>query len=191
MTWDVGGFPGRAGAIRTLESLARIEEGAQGGRPPWPPGSLLTGFFPIPGVTPGGHIHRRRTVSYSRRFLSFLRPLHARARARAAAGTAGPSEAAGQICLDRPRLRLVADQVCPAVTLAAMARQVFSLLPAHHPSIGPTGGHNGLARPFRTISHKSPNGHPRLLRSVAGRRAPGLTSLPLLLMASKASEVPV
>ena len=29
----------------------------------------------------------------------------------------------------------------------------------------------------------------RLLRSVAPRRAPGLTSLPLLLMASKASEV--
>ena len=39
--------------------------------------------------------------------------------------------------LSRPaRLPLVADQVSPAVTLAAMARQVFSLLPAHHPSVG-------------------------------------------------------
>ena len=43
----------RAGAIRTLESLVRIEEGAQGGRLPCPPGSLLTGFFPIPGGPPG------------------------------------------------------------------------------------------------------------------------------------------
>ena len=34
-------------------------------RLPCPPGSLLTGFFPIPGVPPGGHIHRRRTISYS------------------------------------------------------------------------------------------------------------------------------
>ena len=39
--------------------------------------------------------------------------------------------------LSRPaRLPLVADQVSSAVTLAAMARQVFSLLPAHHPSVG-------------------------------------------------------
>ena len=39
--------------------------------------------------------------------------------------------------MSRPaRLPLVADQVSPAVTLAAMARQVFSLLPAHHPSVG-------------------------------------------------------
>ena len=39
--------------------------------------------------------------------------------------------------LSRPaRLPLVADQVSPAVTLAAMARQVFSLLPGHHPSVG-------------------------------------------------------
>ena len=49
-----GHYTRRAGAIRTLESLARIEEGAQGGRLPCPPGSLLTGFFPIPGGgTPG------------------------------------------------------------------------------------------------------------------------------------------
>ena len=76
----------RAGAIRTLESLVRIEEGAQGGRLPCPPGSLLTGFFPIPGVPPGGHIHRRRTVSYRRRedlLLAVLAGHYTRARARA------------------------------------------------------------------------------------------------------------
>ena len=70
-----------------------------------------------------------------------------------------------------------------------MARQVFSLLPAHHPSVGPTGGHNELARPFRTIALQSPN----------GTEAPSVGSWPPgprtdfaspLLMASKASEVP-
>ena len=75
--------------------------------------------------------------------------------------------------LSRPaRLRLVADQVCPAVTPAAMARQVFSLLPAYHPSVG---AHRRPQRVSSAFSHhlvQSPNGHPRLLRSVAGPPGP-------------------
>ena len=56
------------------------------------------------------------------------------------------------------RLPLVADQVSPAVTLAAMARQVFSLLPAHHPSVG---AHRRPERVGSAFSHhlvQSPNG---------------------------------
>ena len=90
------------------------------------------GFLPDPRCTPGGHIHRRRTVSYSRRFLSFLRPLRARAR----------------------------------------ARQVFSLLAGYHPSVG---AHRRPQRVGSAFSHhlvQSPNGHPRLLRSVASPPGP-------------------
>ena len=73
----------RAGAIRTLESLARIEEGAQGGWLPCPPGSLLTGFFPIPGVPGRPHpptSHRLVQTAKIRfcSFCSFCRPVRAR-----------------------------------------------------------------------------------------------------------------
>ena len=77
----------RAGAIRTLESLARIEEGAQGGRLPCPPGSLLTGFFPIPGV-PRAATSTDVAPSRTDRedpFLQFLQ-----ATTRAVAGVDGP-----------------------------------------------------------------------------------------------------
>ena len=78
--------------------------------------------------------------------------------------------------MSRPaRLPLVADQVSPAVTLAAMARQVFFLTSCASPlgrgptggqnglaRSGPTGGQNGLARPFRTI--RSPSEPSRSIR---------------------------
>ena len=67
----------------------------------------------------------------------------------------------GRANLSRPaRLPLVADQVSPAVTLAAMARQVFSLLPAHHPSVG---AHRRPERVGSAFSHRlvqSPNKPP-------------------------------
>ena len=71
--------------------------------------------------------------------------------------------------------------------LHARAREAgFSLLPAYHPSVG---AHRRPQRVSSAFSHhlvQSPNGPPRLLRSVAGRRVPrDWTSLPPLLMASK------
>ena len=75
----------------------------------------------------------------------------------------------GRANLPRPaRLPLVADQVSPAVTLAAMARQVFSLLPAHHPSIG---AHRRPERVGSAFSHhlvQSPNGPLRATTRVRG-----------------------
>ena len=65
----------------------------------------------------------------------------------------------GRANLSRPaRLPLVADQVSSAVTLAAMARQVFSLLPGHHPSVG---AHRRPERVGSAFSHhlvQLPNG---------------------------------
>ena len=92
--------------------------------------------------------------------------------------------------LSRPaRLPFVADQVSPGRDTGRHGEAGFFLyFLGITPRSGPTGGQNGLARPFRTISYSRPTA-PRLLWSVAPRRAPGLTSLPPLLMASKASEV--
>ena len=53
-----------------------------------------------------------------------------------------------------------------------MARQVFSLLPGYHPSVG---AHRRPQRVGSAFSHhliQSPNGHPRLLRLVAGPPGP-------------------
>ena len=65
-------------------------------------------------------------------------------------------------------LPLVADQVSPAVTLAAMARQVFSLLPAHHPSVG---AHRRPERVGSAFSH-------HLVQSPNGTEAPSVGSSP-------------
>ena len=71
--------------------------------------------------------------------------------------------------LSRPaRLPLVADQVSPAVTLAAMARQVFSLLPAHHPSVG---AHRWPERVGSAFSH-------HLVQSPNSTEAPSVGSSP-------------
>ena len=121
-------------AIRTLESLARIEEGAQGGRLPWPPGSLLTGFFPIPGV-PRAATSTDVAPSRTDRQGPFLEFLEASTRARA-----------------RGRFFRYFLGITPSV-----------------------GAHRRPQRVGSAFSHhlvQSPNGHPRLLRSVAGRRTP-------------------
>ena len=61
--------------------------------------------------------------------------------------------------LSRPaRLPFVADQVSSAVTLAAMARQVFSLLPAHHPSVGAHRRPERVGSAFSLHLVQSPNG---------------------------------
>ena len=71
--------------------------------------------------------------------------------------------------LSRPaRLPLVADQVSSAVTLAAMARQVFSLLPGHHPSVG---AHRRPERVGSAFSH-------HLVQSPNGTEAPSVGSSP-------------
>ena len=71
--------------------------------------------------------------------------------------------------LSRPaRLPLVADQVSSAVTLAAMARQVFSLLPGHHPSVG---AHRRPERVGSAFSH-------HLVQSPNSTEAPSVGSSP-------------
>ena len=156
----------RAGAIRTLESLARIEAGAQGGalqertttttrtaKDGTTTTTVRERFTPPDWRADGWFLERRHPAEWSRR-TELVVPDH---------------EKAAEV----DPLVGVHDELRLA-RLAANGEAGFFLTScaSRAPRSGPTGGQNGLARPFRTIAAASlPPAGPVLVRNDPRRRS--------------------